>query len=164
MREHLTDEQLADFLAGEGDGSTRAHLEACGTCREEAESLRRVLVRYGETARGAAERPGGFWRWQQSAIAARLGEQPAGRLAWAAGGVAFAAVAIAVLLSQQGPGLRDSPAVFEGSLFQWRSPTDGLLRSSAEDFLRAPRLGEFYFPIDSALHGEKAGKRQARKP
>lgn len=163
MREHLTDEQLVDFLAGEGDGSTRAHLKACGTCREETESLRRVLARYGEAARGAAEHPEGFWRWQQSAIAARLGEQPARRLAWAAAGVAFAAVAITVLLSQQGPGLRDSPAVFEGSLFQWRSPTNSLLRSSAEEFLRAPQLGEFYFPIDSALHGEKA-ERQARKP
>ncbi|MFQ5696133.1 MAG: anti-sigma factor family protein [Terriglobia bacterium] len=34
------------------------------------------------------------------------------------------------------------------ALTQWRAPSDALLRSPAEELLRAPQLGEFYFPLE----------------
>ncbi|HVJ05580.1 MAG TPA: hypothetical protein VM578_07895 [Candidatus Saccharimonadales bacterium] len=43
---HLGDEQLAQWLAGEADPETLAHLHTCGECRTEAETMRNGISRY----------------------------------------------------------------------------------------------------------------------
>ncbi len=92
MQEHLSDEQLLDQLAGAGDALAREHFAVCPACCRAQESLRRVLGRYREETRAAAERPESFWQRQRAAIAARRTDRPAPRrLTW------ITAVAIVVL-------------------------------------------------------------------
>jgi hypothetical protein len=51
---HLMDEQLAAWLAGEADQETRSHLESCPLCRSEALDLREGLRRYSIATRRQA--------------------------------------------------------------------------------------------------------------
>jgi len=53
---HLTDEQLERWLAGECTEQTRAHLEGCGQCHAEALALRDGISRYGLALRQQALR------------------------------------------------------------------------------------------------------------
>ncbi len=53
---HLTDEQLAGWLAGEADQPTCAHLESCPQCRIEAIELRNGISRYSIAMRQQASR------------------------------------------------------------------------------------------------------------
>jgi len=106
MQEHLTDEQLVDQLAGRNEAGPREHLAACAACRNEAESLRRVLACYREDYQqvpcASMEPPEGLWPWQYTAIATPWAERLAPRwLAWAAA-VAMVVLA-AVLLVQKTP-------------------------------------------------------------
>jgi hypothetical protein len=61
---HLTDEQLADWLAGDADGDacgdndTRTHLLNCERCRSEAISLRDRISRYTLAMRNQAASAG----------------------------------------------------------------------------------------------------------
>ena len=48
---HLTDEQLADWLAGDANPETQAHLESCAQCRVEARQLRDGISRYAMAMR-----------------------------------------------------------------------------------------------------------------
>jgi hypothetical protein len=43
---HLTDDQLADWLAGERAEETRTHMESCNECRSEALIMRDGISRY----------------------------------------------------------------------------------------------------------------------
>ncbi len=88
MQEHISDEQLSGVLANQlGTGThdaMREHLVACRACREEEQRLREFFARYRQALLDAAERPEGFWNWQESAIAERLsGRRTARRLVWA---------------------------------------------------------------------------------
>lgn len=74
---------------------------------------------------------------------------------------AMAAVAVVLLaafsLGTTGP---RAPAANAVSLSAWRSPTESLLHSSAEQYLRTPQLGEFYFPLEPRAanpRGEEGG-------
>lgn len=51
---HLTDEQLADWLAGEASGEAQAHLEACPACKVEAFAMRDGISRYAVALRREA--------------------------------------------------------------------------------------------------------------
>jgi len=48
---HLSDDQLSEWLAGESTAETRSHLEACLQCRDEAGALRDGISRYGFSLR-----------------------------------------------------------------------------------------------------------------
>ena len=97
MQKHLTDEQLAEQLTElAGDAAAREHFAACPACRDEHESLRRILIDYRDETRAAAQLPESFWQRQQAAIAARWDRRPMlRRLTWAA---AVAIVVLAALL------------------------------------------------------------------
>lgn len=53
---HLTDDQLAEWLAGAGTEATRAHLANCLPCHDEALALRDDLSRYAIARRNQARR------------------------------------------------------------------------------------------------------------
>jgi hypothetical protein len=51
------------------------------------------------------------------------------------------------------------------TLSEWRSPTEVLLRSSGDEYLRSsPRLGEFYSPMESTRPARGADGRKWRNP
>ncbi len=104
MQDHLTDEQLTERLTNPEAGGlagVHQHLAACEACRDEEESLHGLLAHYQQQTRSMAERPAGFWRWQQASITARLPGRLAPRLAWAA--ATATAVHAAVLLIETKP-------------------------------------------------------------
>ncbi len=104
MQDHLTDEQLTEYLlnpeAG-GSAGAREHLTTCEACRSEEESLRQLLAHYQQETRAAAEHSAGFWHRQQTAIAARMPGRLAPQLAWVA--AAAMIVLAAVLLIETKP-------------------------------------------------------------
>ncbi len=51
---HLTDEQLAAWLAGEADQQARSHFESCPQCHDEALELRDGISRYSVSMRRQA--------------------------------------------------------------------------------------------------------------
>jgi hypothetical protein len=51
---HLTDEQLAEWLAGEATAETASHLQQCGQCHAEALALRDGISRYAFALRSQA--------------------------------------------------------------------------------------------------------------
>jgi 4-amino-4-deoxy-L-arabinose transferase-like glycosyltransferase len=53
---HLTDEQLAEWLAGESGEETRAHLRCCASCNTEAINLRDSVLRYSMSLRQRSAR------------------------------------------------------------------------------------------------------------
>ncbi len=53
---HLTDEQLAEWLAGESGEETRAHLQSCAHCNAEAINLSDGISRYSIALRQQAAR------------------------------------------------------------------------------------------------------------
>jgi hypothetical protein len=53
---HLTDEQLAEWLAGDYSEETRTHLESCAQCRTEAAQVRDGISRYSFAMRREAAR------------------------------------------------------------------------------------------------------------
>ncbi|HJY87655.1 MAG TPA: hypothetical protein VKE24_12530 [Candidatus Acidoferrales bacterium] len=102
MQEHLTDEQLAEQLAGHADAQVREHLALCPACRDEQERADNLLARCREAIRAAASRSEPFWQWQRTAIVRRHMEWGGPRrLAWAA--VTAVLVFIAILLSEKTP-------------------------------------------------------------
>ena len=89
---HLTDEQLAEWLAGETNQETQAHLEGCAQCQAEALQLRDGISRYAMAIR----------RQSAQAQSAHMAETIAPRralalhrLRWAGAGV------LAILLAAQ---------------------------------------------------------------
>jgi hypothetical protein len=86
---HLTDDQLSEWLAGESAAETRSHLAACPQCRDEAGTLRDGISRYGFSLREQA-------RHAQAAHLVNVDPKKtltAHRLRWAA------AAALALLLA-----------------------------------------------------------------
>jgi len=53
---HLTDEQLAEWLAGEGSDETHAHLRGCASCNAEAINLRDDVAQYSVALRRKSSR------------------------------------------------------------------------------------------------------------
>jgi predicted anti-sigma-YlaC factor YlaD len=102
MQEHLTDEQLAEQLAGHADARAHEHLAVCPACRDEQERMDNLLARCREAIRAAASRSEAFWQWQRTAVARRRTERSGSRrLAWAAATAAL--VLIAILLTEKRP-------------------------------------------------------------
>jgi hypothetical protein len=89
---HLRDEQLAGWLAGEADRETRSHLESCPQCRAEAVELREGISRYSIAMRRQA---GGAQRTHLSGNFAPRKALALHRLRWAGAGV------LALLLAAQ---------------------------------------------------------------
>jgi hypothetical protein len=89
---HLSDDQLADWLAGEADQETEMHLQSCTHCHTEAAALRNGVSRYALTLRQQSARA------QVAQLDANFAPRKAlalHRLRWAAAGV------LAMLLTGQ---------------------------------------------------------------
>jgi hypothetical protein len=74
---HLTDEQLAQWLEGGGNPQTQSHLAGCAQCRSEAEELRDGISRYAIAMRRQADRAqslslGGYFAPQKAWARHRL--------------------------------------------------------------------------------------------
>lgn len=144
------------------------HLIACPACaaalaelrvqREQMEAGLRQLIRGAE--------PTAVFRARVLAATETSAVSWLARPAWV--GVLAAAlvfVLAAVLLPGLGerwPSLTRSRSASLAPLSEWRSPTESLLRSPGDELLwSTPRLGQFYFPLQSALPG--AGEIRWRK-
>lgn len=144
------------------------HLRGCAACAAtlaEGRARRQQLdAALGQLVRGAEPSPA-----FRARVLAAIETSPAsavGQPAWA--GV-LAAVAVVVLTGVVLPrlGERQEPASGAASiamLSAWRSPTESLLHSPGDDFLRStPRLGELYFPLEPIPPGvnspDKRGER-----
>ncbi len=57
MMAHLDDQELADWLAGEGSAVACEHLYACDACRQEAQALEATLGSFREVMRTATRLP-----------------------------------------------------------------------------------------------------------
>ena len=55
MREHLSEEQLNHWILGQAGSDATEHLEACATCRREAEELKQALDGFHDSIHGMAE-------------------------------------------------------------------------------------------------------------
>lgn len=62
MREHLSEQQLNDWILGQAGSDATEHMETCAGCRREAEELKRALDSFHESIHNAAEGYGLVWR------------------------------------------------------------------------------------------------------
>jgi len=101
VSEHLTSQQVAEWLAGDPPAAAARHARECAACRSEVESLRETMTQFRESGR--------LWRAHQMAIA----RPRRSRGTVAAGAIAALAsvVAAAVLLWQPAPAPVERPFV-----------------------------------------------------
>lgn len=106
---HLGDEQLAQWLAGEADEHTQAHLHSCEQCRTEATALRDGLSRYSIALRQHTSRAEGAHLAHDFNASKALALH---RLRWAAAGVLALALAAptAWMIGSRPPATASHPA------------------------------------------------------
>ena len=145
----LQKEALLELALGAAPtGGVAAHLAACASCAAEFAvwRVRREQMEAGLQGLAAAAEP-------QAGFAARVlatVEAQAARTAVMPVPVgALAGLAVAVLAALWFTWSAPEPPPARVALSTWRAPTDTLLRSSAQEMLAAPRLGDFYFSLDS---------------
>jgi anti-sigma factor RsiW len=156
---HGWNDRLLDCALGGIDPAAVAkvedHLAGCVACTAALADLRareqQIGAALGQLVRGA-EPSAGFRARVLAAARAPVApavRQPAWKGVLAAVAVVLLAVVFLPALAERWAALSQMESVTP-SLSAWRSPTDSLLRSSTDELLRSPpRLGEFYFPLDS---------------
>lgn len=157
--DHLLDSALGALHSSAVD-QLEDHLQQCKVCSAALVELRlrreRLDTALKQFIRGPEPSPA--FRTRVLAAVEASSVRTAARPAWVG---TLAAVAVVVLAGVFLPSLAERWASVEQSappavvaLSQWRSPTDSLLRSSADELLQSgPRLGEFYFSLDSLPSG-----------
>lgn len=152
-------DRLPDYVLGAlSSGDARAvevHSHQCAACAAAVAELRRrrrqMDAALGRLFSDAEASPAFGARVLAAAEAARpaTGWQPA----WVGVLAGAAVVALAVVLLQplrprwEAP---SAPVLASPRLSQWSAPTDAFLRPRPNELLNSgPRLGEFYFPLDS---------------
>lgn len=164
-------DRLLDLILGAAEPqdarAVRAHLASCAPCAVATSELRRRTAELDsavlQIVHGAEPQPGFAAR-----ILASLETRAALAVChpWRVALLAGAMVTALLLASVLGPSLAKRWPSFPqqapgpAAVSTWRSPTDGLLRSSGEELLRGtPQLGEFYFPLQPTRndHGEDKG-------
>lgn len=153
-RDSLHDFAL-DALPHSAARAVEDHLRECVPCAASASDLklrRRQMDAGLAQLFSTAEAPAGF---RARILAAAEASRPASawQPAWSAALAGVALLIVAAALFQM-PGWRSEPANPPQpptvSLTDWRAPTDGLLPPRLSELLNSgPRLGEFYFPLDS---------------
>lgn len=102
MQSHLTEEQIAQLLAGEANVEAQPHAAACAECQSSIAETQHAFHGLPQFAAESAQRNDSFWREQRLAISARIARDPGpyARFAW---GLAFASlVLLAALLNPAG--------------------------------------------------------------
>lgn len=147
------------------------HLKTCAACADALSGLRarraQMDAALPKLTQGAGPRPGFSAR-----LIASLEVSPARRVGWLAPARVFAGIAAVVVLAailasplqkwMAGSKLNEAPA---SALSEWRSPTETLLRSPGDVFLRSnPQLGEFYFAVKPHDQRADTDGRKRRNP
>jgi hypothetical protein len=152
-------EQLTEIALGlPAPRDVEEHLASCAACREALTVLRERSRQMDSGLRTLVHTAGpspAFRGRLTSAIEA----QRAWRLGWRvpvgaiAAGVALAVLGIILgraVNRRSAPGDSPSLATAAARISEWRSPTDALLRTSADEFLKSsPKFGVTYFPMES---------------
>ena len=94
MNNHLSENQITEWVLGASDEHVLRHLETCAECSREAEELRSALAGFRDAVHTEARRDASFWRNQQFAVSARLSNQDWYPLHWA-----WVAAMVAVLIT-----------------------------------------------------------------
>ena len=68
MNNHLSEDQVTEWMLGTRDDFVSRHLAACHACSVEAEELRSTISSFRDSLHAAAQRDQSFWRSQQLAI------------------------------------------------------------------------------------------------
>lgn len=134
------------------------HLQGCASCAAAVNELkqRQQQLETGLAQLVHAAEPSPAFRARLLAAVDEVAQPAVWRPAWKGVVLAVALLALAALFL---PGLADrwqaaTDVAGAAALSRWRSPTASLLRSPADALLQEPpRLGEFYFPLDSAVVG-----------
>lgn len=155
-------DRLLDYTLG-GLPSVRVaeiqeHVQGCASCAAAVDEMKQRQQRLdaGVTRLVRRAEPSPAFRARVLAGVEAQPEAALWELAWK--GV-LPAVVLVVLAAVFLPGLANrweatTDATSAAALSRWRSPTASLLRSPADALLReSPRLGEFYFPLDSDVAG-----------
>ena len=83
MNNHLTEDQITEWMLGTRDALVSRHLETCDACSVEAEELRRTISSFRDSIRATAQRDNSFWREQQLAISEHASARDWYPLHWA---------------------------------------------------------------------------------
>ena len=102
VNNHLSEDQIAEWVLGESDEHASRHLETCAACSREAEELRSALAGFRDAVHATAQRDPTFWRNQQFAVRERLSAQDWYPLHWG-WVVAMVAVLITAILLARTP-------------------------------------------------------------
>jgi hypothetical protein len=105
VNNHLSEDQITEWVLGTRDEYVLRHLETCSACSIEAEELRRAISCFHDSVHAAAQRDQSFWRRQQLAISEQVSSSITRdwyplHWAWA---VAMVMVLIAALLLTRPP-------------------------------------------------------------
>ena len=68
MNNHLSEDQITEWVLGTRDDFVSRHLETCNACSVEAEELRSTISCFRDSIHATAQRDNSFWREQQLAI------------------------------------------------------------------------------------------------
>jgi anti-sigma factor RsiW len=166
-------DRLLDFALGALEGSearaVEAHVRGCAACARALTELRTrsegIDAAVHHLVAGVQLSPE-----FRACVLAQVEAHPA-RVSWRPGRAGmFAALVVSVLIAVAV--LRLSPGKWRRTpkhpeprpvtkLSTWRSPTDALLRSSADELLdSSPQFGQFYFRLEPARkdRGERKGR------
>ena len=83
MNNHLTEDQITEWMLGTRDALVSRHLETCDACSVEAEELRRTISCFRDSIHAAAQRDDSYWRKQQLAISEHASARDWYPLHWA---------------------------------------------------------------------------------
>ena len=100
MNNHLSEDQITEWVLGGSDEFALRHLETCPACSREAEELRRAISSFRDSIHAAAQRDLSFWRNQQLAFRERVTGWYPLHWAWA---VAMVMVLITAILLMRTP-------------------------------------------------------------
>ncbi|MGB7624257.1 MAG: hypothetical protein WBN92_18065 [Terriglobia bacterium] len=103
MNNHLSRDQITEWVSGPHEEGVRLHLESCEDCRSEAEGLQKTLSGFRDSIHAMAQQDDRYWRRQQITIGERLAAgrwSPSGYWIWA---TALLGVLVAALLLMRTP-------------------------------------------------------------
>jgi hypothetical protein len=102
VNNHLSEDQITEWVLGTRDEFVRRHLETCDACSREAEELHRTISSFRDSIHATAQRDQSFWRNQQLAIRKKVSARDWYPLHWA-WAVAMVMVLITALILTRPP-------------------------------------------------------------
>src|SRR5262245_33051967 len=103
MNSHLDENELTEALLGSPEEAQRKHLEECDECRTRVEAESALLRRFGQAARGEAQRDDDFWGRQRLMISSRIEQQAQHRtlrMVWSTAAAAAAVLVVWLVMGQ----------------------------------------------------------------